>query len=236
MEFFGKTRVFTFDNGVRLGVMARPGVSFQLLCGFSTGSIHEGEDLGRGLSHIMEHMLFQGCEGYPGHRVNEVAQEWSASLNAYTSFDRVVITLGGPAAVCSDALAMVLAMARTPEFDPAALRGELDVILRECAMYADKPASRLFELALATLFRRHPVRCPVIGRVCMDQIMADVTAVPEEKARLGAPCVLLGRQGTEEITAGELAAWAGTISYEMLLAATARVPVHYAQETEGSSC
>lgn len=77
------------------------------------------------------------------------------------------------------------------------------------------------------------VRCPVIGRVCMDQIMADVTDVPEKEARLGAPCVLLGRQGTEEITAEELASWAGTISYEMLLAATARVPVHYAQETEG---
>ena len=70
-------------------------------------------------------------------------------------------------------------------------------------------------------------RCPVLGRVCMDQIMVDVTALPQEQARLGAHAVLLGRQGGEAITAGELAAWAGTISYEMLLAATARVPVTY---------
>ena len=163
MEFFGRTRVFTFDNGVRLGVMARPGVSFQLLCGFATGSIHEEEHLGRGLSHIMEHMLFQGCEGYPGTRVNDLALQWSASLNAYTSYDRTVITIGGPAAKWSEAMAMVLAMARTPEIAPAALAGELDVILRECAMYADKPTSRLFELTMATLFRRHPLRHPVIG-------------------------------------------------------------------------
>ena len=73
-------------------------------------------------------------------------------------------------------------------------------------------------------------RCPVIGRVCMDQIMADVTDVPEEKLFLGAPAVLLGRQGNEEITADELASWAGTISYEMLLAATARVPIIYDNE------
>ncbi|MBR5111384.1 MAG: alanine racemase [Clostridia bacterium] len=73
-------------------------------------------------------------------------------------------------------------------------------------------------------------RCPVIGRVCMDQIMADVTDVPEEKLFLGAPAVLLGRQGREEITADELASWAGTISYEMLLAATARVPIIYEGE------
>ncbi len=77
------------------------------------------------------------------------------------------------------------------------------------------------------------VRCPVIGRVCMDQIMADVTKAPRDQLSVGAPCVLLGRQGTEEITAEELARWAGTISYEMLLAATARVPVHYVQETDG---
>jgi len=72
-------------------------------------------------------------------------------------------------------------------------------------------------------------RCPVIGRVCMDQIMADVTDVPEKECYLGAPVVLLGRQGNEEITADELAAWAGTISYEMLLAATARVPITYVE-------
>ena len=70
-------------------------------------------------------------------------------------------------------------------------------------------------------------RCPVVGRVCMDQMMVDVTALPETEARLGAPVTLLGRQGREEITAEELAGWAGTISYEMLLAATARVPVAY---------
>ena len=71
------------------------------------------------------------------------------------------------------------------------------------------------------------VRCPIVGRVCMDQIMADVSAVPEALCHLGAPAVLLGRQGSEEITADELASWAGTISYEMLLAITARVPVEY---------
>lgn len=75
-------------------------------------------------------------------------------------------------------------------------------------------------------------RCPVIGRVCMDQIMADVSDVPEEKLFLGAPAVLLGRQENEEITADELASWAGTISYEMLLAATARVPILYDTDIE----
>ncbi|MBR6185670.1 MAG: alanine racemase [Clostridia bacterium] len=70
-------------------------------------------------------------------------------------------------------------------------------------------------------------RCPVLGRVCMDQIMVDVTDAPRDQLFLGAPVVLLGSQGDETITADEVASWAGTISYEILLSVTARVPVKY---------
>ncbi len=69
------------------------------------------------------------------------------------------------------------------------------------------------------------IRCPVLGRVCMDQMMVDVSAVPN--VRIGEEAVLLGRQGKETIDAEQLAAWANTISYEILLAATARVPIIY---------
>ena len=67
----------------------------------------------------------------------------------------------------------------------------------------------------------HGVRCPVVGRICMDQMMADVTAVPRVQA--GDEAVLIGRSGQDEITAADVAAWAGTIPYEVLLAATGRV-------------
>ncbi len=62
---------------------------------------------------------------------------------------------------------------------------------------------------------------PVIGRICMDQMMADVTGIPGVCA--GDEVILLGRDGDAELTAEDLAAWAGTISYEVLLAATDRV-------------
>ena len=65
-------------------------------------------------------------------------------------------------------------------------------------------------------------RAPILGRVCMDQLIVDVTDIPSVQA--GDEVVLLGRQGGECIDAEEMAAWAGTISYEVLLAATNRVP------------
>ena len=65
-------------------------------------------------------------------------------------------------------------------------------------------------------------RAPVVGRVCMDQIMADVTELPH--VQTGDVAVLIGKQGDGFIGADELAVWAGTISYEVLLSITARVP------------
>ncbi|MCL2336910.1 MAG: alanine racemase [Firmicutes bacterium] len=68
-------------------------------------------------------------------------------------------------------------------------------------------------------------RAPVIGRVCMDQFMVDVGHLPGVTA--GDEVVLLGRQGAEEISADELAAKTGTISYEVFCMINARVPRIY---------
>ena len=65
-------------------------------------------------------------------------------------------------------------------------------------------------------------RAPVLGRICMDQMMADVTEIPE--ADVGDEVTLMGRDGREEISAEDLARWSGTISYEVLLSCGSRVP------------
>ena len=66
----------------------------------------------------------------------------------------------------------------------------------------------------------------VAGRVCMDLTMIDVTDIRNVKQ--GDEVVLLGRQGDAEISADQIAAWANTISYEILTSISARVPrIHY---------
>ncbi len=64
-------------------------------------------------------------------------------------------------------------------------------------------------------------RANVVGRICMDQMMVDVSDIPG--VDVGDEVVLMGTQGSETITADELASWSGTIGYEVLLAATDRV-------------
>ncbi|HKS69827.1 MAG TPA: alanine racemase, partial [Ktedonobacterales bacterium] len=65
-------------------------------------------------------------------------------------------------------------------------------------------------------------RAPILGRVCMDQCMVDVTAIPGVQP--GDEVVLIGRQGEDELTADEVARRLGTISYEVVAELLARVP------------
>ena len=76
----------------------------------------------------------------------------------------------------------------------------------------------------------HGVRCPILGRVCMDQFMIDVTGVPE--AQVGDTVTIFGRDGDDEITADDVADQIGTIGYEVTCLVTPRVPRVYVQEGE----
>lgn len=69
------------------------------------------------------------------------------------------------------------------------------------------------------------VRCPILGRICMDQLVADVTALPD--VRPGDTVTLIGRDGDAAITADDIAAWEGTINYEVVCALSKRVPRVY---------
>jgi len=64
-------------------------------------------------------------------------------------------------------------------------------------------------------------RAPIVGRVCMDQFVVDITAI--ESVRQGDEVVVFGRQGEEEISAEEVAALAGTINYEVVTSILPRV-------------
>ena len=71
----------------------------------------------------------------------------------------------------------------------------------------------------------HGKRVPVVGKICMDFIMVDVTDIPRVSA--GDEVVLMGRQGKEQITPEEIAEKINSISYEVLCLIGKRVPRIY---------
>ncbi|WBY64354.1 alanine racemase [Thermocaproicibacter melissae] len=85
--------------------------------------------------------------------------------------------------------------------------------------YADGYLRRYGENACALVRGK---RAPVIGRVCMDQLMLDVTDVPD--VQTGDTVTLMGRDGEQAVTADEIAERTGTINYEIVCGVATRVP------------
>ncbi|MBE9527711.1 MAG: alanine racemase [Proteobacteria bacterium] len=68
-------------------------------------------------------------------------------------------------------------------------------------------------------------RAPIAGTICMDLTMCDVTDIPD--VEVGDEVVIIGTRGTESISAEEIAAKTGTISYEVFCSISKRVPRVY---------
>lgn len=68
-------------------------------------------------------------------------------------------------------------------------------------------------------------KAPILGRICMDQMMVDVTSIPG--VSLGDPVVLVGKYDNEEITMEQIAAQADSFNYEFACGISRRVPRIY---------
>ena len=76
----------------------------------------------------------------------------------------------------------------------------------------------------------HGEKRKILGRVCMDQMIVDITGM--DQVMPGDNVTLMGFEGNESITAEDLGAWAGTISYEILLSVGSRVEREFIPATE----
>jgi zinc protease len=174
---FPEIRVEKFElaNGLTLLVSEQhyAGVaSVQAWC--QTGSIHEQEWLGGGLTHLLEHMLFKGTARRTATDISEEIHRGGGYVNAYTSFDRTVFWVDCPKAVVGTALDVLADMLFGSLIEASELEREMDVIRREFEMGYDDPDRMLSHLTFATAYQLHPCRTPVIGlRRIFDRITRD---------------------------------------------------------------
>jgi alanine racemase len=74
----------------------------------------------------------------------------------------------------------------------------------------------------------HGQKAPILGRICMDQMMVDVTHIPG--VRPEDSVVLVGRDGDNEITMEQIAAAADSFNYEFMCGISRRVPRYYCSQ------
>ena len=154
-------------NGLTVCVVPRKGFSKKLAY-FVTdfGSIHRdftfrGEEhhVPGGIAHFLEHKLFDMPDG------RDVSGEFAALgavTNAFTSYDMTAYYFS-----CTEnfepCLKLLLEFVSTPYFTEESVAKELGIIHQEIGMNEDAPDSRVFEDLMAALYRRHPIRVPILG-------------------------------------------------------------------------
>jgi zinc protease len=159
-------QLFVLPNGLTIILQedhSAPVASVQAW--IETGSIHEERQLGGGISHLLEHMLFKGTATRSPSEFAQSVQDVGGYINAYTSFDRTVYWIDVPAKGVPVALELLADAVQNSTLPGDELIKEQEVIRREFAMGWDDP-DRMSSLALfATAYREHPYRHPVIGHL-----------------------------------------------------------------------
>jgi len=168
-----------FDNGLTVLVRedhSAPVVTAQAWC--RAGSITEGQLMGAGLSHVLEHMLFKGTKT---RGVAQIAQEVEGKggyINAYTSFEQTVYYINLPGENWQTAVDILADCMMNATIPAEELTKEKEVIVREMAMNEDDPDRRSNRLLWSTAYIEHPYRHPVIGypdvfnRITRDDVVA----------------------------------------------------------------
>ena len=173
-KFLALPQSARLDNGVETHFRRTlPSGLLSVQVWVKTGSIHEGEFLGGGLSHYLEHMVFKGTEKFSAEELTARVQAVGGNLNAYTTFTRTVYHADVPAEAAETAFETLAQLTLNPRLDALDAAREKDVILREIDMSLDDPDSRLSDATLAEAFRVHPFRVPVIGYKKVFSSMSD---------------------------------------------------------------
>jgi zinc protease len=158
--------VFQLENGLEVILKedhSAPLVSAQVWV--RTGSILEADLLGTGVSHLVEHMVFQGAGTRGPGQLAHAVQETGGYLNAYTSFDRTVYWIDTLREGLDVSLGVLSDLTMAARFPHEEFEKEKDVIRREIDMGKDDPGRAVSQLMFRTVYREHPFREPVIGRL-----------------------------------------------------------------------
>ncbi len=160
----GLTRIL-LDNGMVIILKEKhdiPMIAMQMWV--KTGSLTEGQYLGTGLSHYLEHMLFKGTKKRKTHDFsNDIRRIGGSDLNAYTSYDKTVYHFSIHKEYFDTGIEALSDIIQNSVLDKESTIKEGKVILKEMNMRDDSPNSYLWKTFMTTAYNKHPYKHPIIG-------------------------------------------------------------------------
>lgn len=155
---------FTLPNGLRVVLLEERTVpNICLGIAVRTGSINERPGI-TGISHLFEHMMFNGSKRYPPGRFDQVLEEGGGYSNAYTSQDITFYYEEFVPELLDTVLAMEADRFRRLTIDTENLERERGIVMEERRVGVDNSIpSTLSEVLYATAYAAHPYRTPIVG-------------------------------------------------------------------------
>ena len=146
------------SNGVTVVLDRFESSTAAVVVAVGVGSLYEEKER-RGITHLLEHMLFR----IPGFDVDEAVESLGGSNNAYTQRDLLVVTLEGLAESAPGLVELAHRLYVNVKYDEADLLRERDVVLSELRQAREDPSARVGELGLRALFGESDWGDPVGG-------------------------------------------------------------------------
>lgn len=158
-------RKYRLRNGITVIFEKNPSKSVAIEIMFKVGSNDESKEI-FGISHFLEHMLFEGTKKRKDSRTiaNEI-EKYGAEFNAYTAGDRTAFFIKIITKRFEKALDILSDMVANPLFSKKKIEKEKQVILKEINMVTDDPRMHQWILFQKNLFEEHPAKNPTYGTV-----------------------------------------------------------------------
>jgi zinc protease len=138
----------------------------------NTGSAYEGEYLGTGISHLVEHLVSGGSTTKLKELdIRAVVDSLGGKTNAFTSNDMTGYYIDCPAPRVGTAIELVADSMQHVEFDRREFARELGVVQRELEMGESERDRVAYQAMKSLVFTQHPMRHPIIGYL---QVLQDV--------------------------------------------------------------
>lgn len=167
LVIYPPVRMWTLKNGLTVLFWENhtaPVVSMRIA--IKTGSMFEGEFIGSGISHYLEHVVSGGSSKKMSEKeATQFLASIGASANAYTSKDITCYYITGPSDKFGAQLERLADCVMGCLFDSAEVAREKGVIMQEIYKDMEEPGSILYDLFNQTVYKTHPVRHPIIGYI-----------------------------------------------------------------------
>ncbi len=151
------------SNGMTVLYEKRPGNCVVVQVMVNVGSNNEKVEE-RGISHFLEHILFEGTPTRPtNHLISNEIERVGGDFNAYTTSERTNFYVKVLAKHFELAVAVLADILQNPLFLPEAIEKEKKIVLKEMTRVDDEPRYHQWLLLQESLFLKHPCRFPTHG-------------------------------------------------------------------------